>query len=411
MTAIPLRTITPTVARRLALYRQHLAGPRLAPDATNLYAVLQDLRCLQLDPISAVARSHLLVLWSRLGLFNLGHLDTLLWEERRLFEYWAHCASLVLTEDYPLHADRMRSQREGRARRERTVLWYAEHMALREHILSELAQHGPLGSHHFIDGSVSGWHSSGWTSERTVSQMIDVLWMRGEIMVARRKGGQRLWDLAPRCLPANTPLDGLPEREVTRRAALLALRALGVARPAHIRQHFTRGRYSALAEVLHTLEAEGAIEQVEIGDAQGAWPGPWFVHATDVPLLQRLADGEWHPRTTFLSPFDNLICDRARTLQLFGFDFRNEIYTPKERRRFGYYVLPILQGDRLIGRVDPFFDRKEALLRIRAIHLEAGVRATKKLRQELDRTFAELAAFVGAREIAFDASAATLWRS
>src|SRR5437868_2678298 len=194
--------------------------------------------------------------------------------------------------------------------------------------------------------------------------MLDFLWTQGKLMVAGRVGGQRLWDLAERCLPEWAPREELDRHEAVRRAAQKSLRALGVARPREIAQHYTRGRYPGLQKALDELESEGRIEQVQIVDEdQAIWPGPWYVHAEDLPLLERLAAGEWHPRTTLLSPFDNLICDRARTEKLFDFEFRIEIYVPAAQRQYGYFVMPILHGDRLIGRVDPRFDRAHRRLR------------------------------------------------
>ncbi len=166
----------------------------------------------------------------------------------------------------------------------------------------------------------AGWYSSGWTSGRDVSQMLDYLWTTGKIMVAGRSGIQKLWDLSERCLPEWTPREKLSEKEVVRRAVQKSLRALGVGTPQHINQHFTRKRYPHLKETLHALQAEGLIEKVRVEDDKGEW----FIHTADMPLLDRIeADDFAFERTTLLSPFDNLICDRARTAKLFDFDFRS----------------------------------------------------------------------------------------
>src|SRR5205823_3539384 len=142
---------------------------------------------------------------------------------------------------------------------------------------------------------------------RNVARMLDVLWIRGQVGISRRDCAQRVWDLMERCLPADAPPGELPEPELTRRAAALAVRALGVARPAHIRAHFTRSRYPGLPDALAALRAEGVLERVGVeglGD-------DWWVQAEDVDVL-RAAD-DFRPRTVLLSPFDNLLCDRART--------------------------------------------------------------------------------------------------
>ena len=405
----PLRTISPTVARRLAIARQRLAGPRPAgaaggPDA--MLDLIRDLGCLQLDPTNAVARSHLLALWSRLGAYKREDLETLLWDERRLFEYWAHAASIVLTEDYPIHQGMMRAYGTGEATWDRLVrAWMDGNDSLRRHILDRLSEAGPLPARAFEDRATTPWRSGGWTAGRNVDRMLAFLWGQDVVTVAGRVGGQRLWDLTARRLPAWTSSAReapLTEREIVYRAAQRSLRALGVARPAHIAEHFIRGRYPDLTGVLEALTAEGRIVPVAIGDEERTWSGPWYVHADDLPLLDRLETGEaWRPRTTLLSPFDNLICDRGRTEELFGFRFRLEIYLPRERRQYGYYVLPILHGDRLIGRIDPTMDRKRKRLTVNAVHVEPGVPAAGDTVSAVTEAIEELAAFLGARDIAY----------
>ncbi|HEX2070001.1 MAG TPA: crosslink repair DNA glycosylase YcaQ family protein, partial [Actinomycetota bacterium] len=301
--------------------------------------VARDLGCLQLDPISVVAKSHLLVLWSRLGPYGLKDLDALLWRERRLFEYWAHMASIVLTEDYPIHHLLMRQYPHGGRRtglRKRTAQWFDENRTLRRYVLTRLRREGPLRLRDFEDRAVSSWQSSGWTVDRNVDRMLDILWTQGRIMVVGRDGIQKIWDLAERWLPEWTPRDRLSEREVVRRAAQRSLRALGVARERDIARHFTVWRYPGLRDVLTELEKRKVIERVRIIGNDGGWPGSWFVHSSDLPLLDALEGGRWGPRTTLLSPFDNLIIDRDRTELMFGFRFRMEIYVPKEKRQYGY---------------------------------------------------------------------------
>src|SRR5258708_3518412 len=219
------RVISRTVARRMAIVAQGLAGPRPRPDAAGIMDIVGRLGCLQLDPINIVARSHLLVLWSRLGSYDQGLLDLLLWQERRLFEYWAHAASIVLTQDYPIHQMRMRSYGKGSDSGSQQVsAWMQQNETLRISILSVLQQRGPLRSRDFEDPVQVAWRSSGWTGGRTVSRMLDFLWAQGHILVARRVGAQKWWDLAERCRPplwsSNEPL---AQRERVRPAAQKAL--------------------------------------------------------------------------------------------------------------------------------------------------------------------------------------------
>ena len=398
-----MRTISLPTARRLFIQRQRLNDPNPANDAAGILDVVRDLGCLQLDPISAVARSHQLVVRSRVGQYDLAALDQLLWQDRSLFEYWAHMASIVLTEDYPIHARLMRTYAREEATgkvSQRYQQWLTDNQQLKRHILQELKRHGPLPSRVFENKTEkdAGWYSSGWTSGRDVSQMLDYLWTTGKIMVAGRSGTlrEKLWDLSERCLPEWTPRERLPEKEVVRRATQKSLRALGVGTPQHITQHFTRRRYPHLKERLHELASEGVIERIHVGDEKGAW----YIHTADMPLLDRIeADDLAFERTTLLSPFDNLICDRTRTAKLFNFDFRVEIYTPQHKRKFGYYVLPILHGDQLIGRIDPKLDREHGRLHIHAVHAERDAPLNRKTARAIRTAIEDLATFLGATEI------------
>jgi uncharacterized protein YcaQ len=369
--------------------------------------IARDLGCLQLDPISVVARSHLLVLWSRLGAFPVGELDALLWTERQLFEYWAHAASIVLTEDYPIHNWLMRRYpRPISSHGRRTADWIGANTALRRHLLAQLRRRGPLRSRDLEDRSARPWRSGGWTNERNVNRMLDVLWTQGKVMVVGRFGLEKLWDLSDRVLPDWTPRERLSDREVTRRAAQRSLRALGVAGARSISRHFTLNRYPDLPGTLAGLEREGRIQRVRVADR----PGEWFVHTDDVPLLDAIEGGAWKPRTTLLSPFDNLIHERDRAELLFGFRFRTEIYVPKSKRQYGYYLLPILHGDRLIGRMDAAMDRRRGVFRVHAIHTEPGVAATASEGRAVSLAASGLATFLEAQTIEVSGPMPDRWR-
>jgi len=400
------RTISPATARRLAIHAQRLSDPTRigVPEPADLLGVIRSIRCVQLDPIGAVARSHLLVPFSRLGPYPVVAWDTLLWDERSVFEYWAHSAAIVLTEDFPIHNLLMRRYPTDRyAHSRRTRAWLEENDALRRAMLRRLRAEGPLRSRDFEDQSTVGWESGGWTSGRSVERMLDVLWTQGRIMVVGRSGGQKLFAIADGWLPEWTPRTRLTQEQVDRRAAEYALRALGVATPKHIENHFTRGRYRTLPQALASMLRSKRIHPVRVVDAAtgGAeWPGGWFVHDDHVAALEAFEreDG-WEPRTTLLSPFDNLICDRMRTRQLFGFDYTVEIYVPAAKRRYGYYAMPLLHGDRLIGRVDPAMDRSSGRLTIKSVHLEPDIVPGRGTRAAVEQAVADLAAFLGATAI------------
>jgi uncharacterized protein len=370
-------------ARRLAIRCQLLAGPPgVLPPATidGMRQVLRALRCLQLDPVNVVARSHLLVLWSRLGSFGRDDLDTLLWRERWLFEYWAHAASIVLTEDYPIHSVMMRAYPGAASHRD----WIVANDVLRRYVLEQLGESGPLPADAFEDRAVVSWQSTGWTNGRNVDRMLDALWKQGAIRVAGRDGLRRLWDVAGR----DPAVESLTREEAVTLAASHALRALGVARARDIEQHFIRGRYAGLdmerASFARRVRVEGGTED-------------WWVHRDVFGLLEE----EWVPRTALLSPFDNLICDRERTERLWGFTYRNEMYVPKAKRQYGCYVMPILSGDRLIGRIAPRADRRREMLVVEGVFAEPGAPHGAETAVSLAKTVESLSEFVGARSVEY----------
>ncbi len=371
-------TTTPSAVRRLAIRNQRLDGPV----TESLLETVRALGCLQLDPTAVVARNHLLVLFSRHGAFDEAQFERLAYEERALFEYWAHEASYVLSEDLPIHRHLMRPPGGWRTRM--AAWWESEH-EFRAHILARLTEEGPLRAREIEDRAKVPWESSGWTNARNVARMLDLMWVRGEAGISRREGAQRIWDLMERCLPADAPHEELSDEEVTRRAAPRAIRALGAARIPHIRAHFTRNRYPHLQRVLETHDQLQRIEVEGLGD-------DWWIHIEDLETL----DDDFRGRTALLSPFDNLLCDRARTEQLFGFSHRLEIYTPKAKRRWGYFVLPVLDRDRLVARADLAIDRKTKTLVALAVHAEPNVPRGKRLPQAIRRELERLAAWRGA---------------
>jgi uncharacterized protein YcaQ len=395
-----------------------LAGARPTADIEGIKALLEDIRCLQIDPIRAVERTQYLVLWSRLGKYDMEDLSRLLYEEKHLFEYWAHAASIVRTVDYPLFQNKMAHYMDqfngDKAWQIRYRAWLDENSQLADTILEELARNGPMSSDQFNDDSVRGWTSSGWSNGRTVNRMLDFLWSQGKIMVSHRSGLKRYWDLSERCLPEWTPNERLDKEETTYQAAQISLQALGVGRPRHIKDHFTRSEYHDLSQIVKRLVKDGRfvplLIEPEVVEDEAHWPGQWYVHANDIPLLDSLEQGDWQPRTTLLSPFDNLICNRDRTERMFDFYYRIEIYVPKDKRQFGYYVLPILHGDRLIGRISPKMDRKKNVLNIEAVYAEDNAPKTVKVGRSVQKAIEELAGFLGAKTINYGELLPKRWK-
>jgi uncharacterized protein YcaQ len=343
--------LTMEQARRIAVRAQLLDG-----SAHGVLQTVERLGFLQLDPTSRVAPSHELVLWSRLGPYDRSELHRLLWQERVLFEWLAF---IYPTEDLPLYRARMRqfARREG-ARARRIHEWLDANAPFRRYVLRELRRRGPLLSRDLEDRSVERWESIGWPGTRHVSELLEALSARGDVAVAGRRGAQRLWDLANRWYP---PVETVSAREAERLLAERRLRSLGIA-------------------------SSGPGTPVQVDGLRGSWVAhPEALERVDDPVPDR---------TTLLSPFDRLIHDRRRTEALFGFRYRIEIYVPKEQRQYGYFVLPVLRGERLVGRVDPEFDRRARILRVNRLFAEPGGDLAG-----LGEALESLASFLGAEAV------------
>jgi uncharacterized protein len=301
--------VTPEQARRIAVRAQLLDG-----SATTVLDTVRRLRFLQMDPIATVATPQQLVLFSRLGPFDSDELDRLLWGDRKLFEYDAF---IYPVEDLPLQRARMaKFRRGGKLKRDEWIRDFLRTNArFRRHVLRELERNGPLLSRDLEHDLMPAGEGHRWWGDRQVRLMLDILAARGEIAVAGRNGKQRVWDLAERVFGDGKPL---PWREAERELARRKQRSLGVWR---------------------------------------ARNGEWHAHpdVSDEPVPDR---------AVLLSPFDRLVHDRARAEALFGFHYRLEMYVPKDKREYGYYVLPLLVGDRLAGRAEPRFDRKTGTLEL-----------------------------------------------
>ena len=400
--------------RRLAITNQHLAGEsRSQTPARAILSVVHDLGCIQLDPINVVAPSHLIVLWSRIGRFRLSELDRLLWDRRSLFEYWAHQSSIVATEDYPLYYSMMKRYPDsfpkpwGAPWKERVRKWLSRKAELRRTVLREL-KGGPLLLRQFQDHSRTRRKGSGWSSGSDVTSMLFHLQMKGEVMVVGHQGNQKLWGLSKGFLPKGAEKRVLPDEELEYEAVQRSIRALGVATIQEIEYYFLRGRYRNLKRTLERLDRDSRIRRVVVRGL--ADKSERYVHDQDVARLDSMDSSAWRPKVTLLSPFDNLICDRARTQRIFDFDYKTEIYVPRNKRRFGYYVLPILFGDRLVGRIDPRMDREGEKLIVNSVHAEPGAPGDAAASRQIGEVIGEFGEFLGAKEVVYTTRVPRIWK-
>jgi uncharacterized protein YcaQ len=292
--------------------------------------------------------------------------------------------------EFDLHRDAMRRYLSGPTTRQRYVRgWLDSNAAFRRSLVAEIRKRGPLRSRDLADQAAVPWRTGGWNDGKNVGRMLDALWYAGVLAIVGRDGSERIWDLAERFYPRGATR--LSAREAVFRRMAAQLRALGVARVDQF-GHGVEGRLPGWKETLSELERRGIAEPARVKGLAGVW----FVYK---PALER---GPFRPRTTLLSPFDQLVSNRERTEELFGFRFKLEIYVPSAKREFGYYVMPILHGDRLIGRIDPVFDRKSRTFRVNAVYAEPD--ASPGAAAGVARAIRDLARWVGATKIDISAS-------
>ena len=353
-----MHELTKTQARRIAVRAQLLDAPR----PTDLLAVVQQLTMLQIDPTAAIAPSADLVVWSRLGSsYRPDDLKQAVEEDRTRFELDAmgrpmsdiglHLAGAA---DFPSY--------------ERSRVWLRDNDRFRRDILKVLKRSGPLGSRDIPDTCVVPWASSGWTNNRNVTQMLEFLAMRGEVAIAGRVGRERLWDLPERVYPADVAIPSAEEAE--RRKNERRLASLGIA------------RQKTRAMPMEPTHVGEAGEPAVVEGVKGEW-------RVDPGLL----GDDFEGRTALLSPFDRLVHDRVRTLELFDFEYTLEMYKPAAKRRWGYFALPILQDDRLVGKLDAAADRKASVLRVNAIHED--VKFTRAMTKAVQDELEDLASWLG----------------
>jgi uncharacterized protein len=342
--------LTKTQARQIALRAQLLDAPR----PTDLLTVVQRLTLLQIDPTAAIAPSADLVAWSRLGsAYRPAQLKQALEQDRTLFE---HDALVRPMSDLGLHL----AGAGDFPNYERSRAWFRDNDRFRRDILQLLRSSGPVTSRDIPDTCVVPWASSGWTDSRNVTQMLEFLMMRGEVAIAGRVGRERLWDLPERVYPPDVDVPSMDEAERAKNQRRLA--SLGIAR---------------------AKSRKMPIEPVHVGDAgepavvEGT-KGEWRVDPA------ALGD-DFEGRTALLSPFDRLVYDRVRTQELFDFEYTLEMYKPATKRRWGYFALPILHHDKLVGKVDATADHKASVLRVHAIHedVKFSGTTTKAVQAEL----------------------------
>jgi uncharacterized protein YcaQ len=370
-----VRTISVTGVRRLAIHAQGYAPRSRVGTPTEVEDAIRRLSCVQLDSITAVERSHRITLGSRVGAYPRETVSRLL-GAGRIFEYWAHEACLIAVEEWPLF----------RLSMTRTHPWrgdvIAKHPQLAEEVLAAIRERGPLASRDF-DGKGGGMWD--WKPAKMV---LEAFWHSGEIVIAGRVSGfQRLYDLTERVIPRDVLAAPAPDAETRdRELTLRAVRARGVLPLRAVAEHWRfRGGEKRVAPHADALVRDGLLERLHVDDG-----GPDVLVPAGADL-----DPPRPSAAVLLSPFDNLLWDRPFARRAFGFDHVMEVYKPAPQRQYGYYVLPLLWRDRIVGRADLKSERREGELVVKAFHTETGVRRSAALDEALDRALDRLRRVAG----------------
>jgi uncharacterized protein YcaQ len=380
-----METVSLGQVRRYVVSHQRYATRFRRARADDVAEAIRRLGCVQLDSISTVGRAHRLTLGSRIGAYPEPAVSRLL-KAGRIFEYWAHEACLVPIEDYPLFKRRMEHLRERH-------WWGREHdhdPEVKERVLDALRTNGALPTRFFEGGGGGGmWN---WKPEKRI---LEDLFAAGEVVVAGRDGFQRLYDLPERVIPREQLEAPVPSEEEFRRGyALRAVQGRGALTESGIAKHCRfQGGVKAMRPIVDGLVAEGLVRRVAVDDG-----GPPVVVPAGAELDGAPAGG------VLVCPFDNLVWDRAFLERIFGFVHVIEVYKPAPQRLYGYYVLPFLYGDRLVGRADLKADRAEGVLRVRAFHLEPKVRRSGALEAALERALDRLTRVLELERVAWSLS-------
>ena len=375
--------LTAAAARRLHLHAQGLdRRARRRARSQDVLSAIRRMGVLQIDTISVVARSPYLVLFSRLGASYEGQwLDELL-ADGALFEYWAHEACFLPIEDYALVRHRM-LEPEAMGWKYRAE-WVAKHRHELERVLAHVREHGAVRSADFErrDDARSGWWE--WKPEK---RALEALFTSGHLMVARRQSFQRVYDLRERVHPTWSD-DALPSKqEIERRTILRSVKALGISTARWVADYYRMPKRETSDRV---RELAAAAELIEV-DVAG-WREPAYVHPDLVEAARAAADGALRPTlTTLLSPFDPVVWDRARARTMFGFDYSIECYTPAHKRKYGYYVLPVLRRGELVARLDAKAHRRDGRFEVKSFHFEDDVRITDALLRDVAGAIREAA--------------------
>lgn len=387
-------------ARRVALAAQQFLDGGSAPRSGKaLAAVVRRLGVVQIDSVNVLVRSHYLPIFSRRGPYRSALLEQAAYDDRLLFEYWGHEASFLPIESYPLLRWRMDDARNGIGTWAGLKRYATTHKELVKGVIDQLRERGPLGASELSDAGKSRGAWWGWSQGK---QIMEWLFWSGAVTTTKRRNFERIYDLTERVLPESIQQCRVPPRDQAQRELItIGARAMGVATARDLRDYFRLSAKDCTARITELVE-EGKLLPVAV---EGWKQQGYLHHEAKIPRASKVVDV-----AALLSPFDSLIWERQRTERLFDFHFRLEIYTPMHKRLHGYYVLPLLLGERIVGRVDLKSERQRGVLQVRGGSVERGI-APGSVVEPLARSLSELAAWLGLERYAVTSRRGELMRA
>jgi uncharacterized protein YcaQ len=375
--------LSTTEVRRLALQAQGL--DKTQPFGKGQAAVLrcvEQLGYIQIDTISVIKRAHHHTCWTRVPDYQEVHLDELQ-KSRRIFEYWSHAAAYLPMQDYRYCLPRMHAIAGGEKH------WHKPQLKLMQLVLERIRAEGPLQAKDFEQDKSR--KPGGWWQWKPSKKALEQLFIQGQLFVSHRSGFQKVYDLPERALPADIDMSVPTAEEFRRFLILRAIRAHGAVGEPEI-SYMRKGLKKAVSATLADMTEAGELVAL-------TYPGAVTPLFSTPALLEQAAKSRFSKQVHLLCPFDNLVIQRKRVQQVFGFDYQIECYVPEAKRKYGYYCLPILYGTELVGRLDPKADRKTGVLDIRNLALEADMKADERFSGLLARRLGLLASFNGCNKV------------
>ncbi len=379
-------------AVRLSLDSQMLLDTPDLPEGKEAVALtIERLGYIQIDTISVVQRAHHHTLWTRFPDYDPEMLHTLQAKDRRVFEFWGHAASYLPIKDYRYYLPRMRSFSDPKDKWAKQRLSKCGH--LMDGILDRIRNEGPLGSKEFKSNPDA--KPGQWWDWKPAKIALELLFWRGDLMVTERRNFHRIYDLTERVLPDHVDISMPDDSELGQFLVRRALSSYGIASGKEIVNHLHAASRETILNAIQDLVDEGIVVRVSIENEDRYYALSDTIHNSTLSSSAA-------PKVFLLSPFDNLIIQRDRTSRLFGFDYVLECYMPEIKRKHGYFVLPVLWGNRLVGRLDPKADRKKRIMIIRNLRFEPDFDLFDEFLMPFARKLVEFAAFNNCRKIEFN---------